>query len=453
MLIEKSSIVTGILTFCVAVVLAPAGLAGSRTATSPRGPSRQGQSLPSAPANPRSDVYLIQPNEESALAVQQWLVLGGPCPAGQWGLSVASGSQLAEKLRSGLIVVSKQRPDAPDGFLRRIVFINKRAIPNRIIFCTVQAGLGEAVWNGGNEKSKPIHFGFADIASAQGLLPGVSIRPPEETNKLSGLHMAPSDPPGASNDPPSFPPPCRSASRGFQVEMREAPIRAGASLTAAFRLCPQLTVGLIYHFGSLRYLHLGLSVDELAKVDLKAEALGQWQGRQKLAAIRFRPEVIEVGTVPVVVRPVVTIFLSEEGSLRSKLETDATQHAWGYADVAYHNGKWSHSFSRNSEPPEFEQPTISLGSSAKGELGARIELEIYGILGPYFEPAGYVQADYSVQSAQPVQRGCSLKFGLEGSAGIDLIVLEHVVKTKNFGNLFDISQNELCQKGKPAGSL
>lgn len=405
---------------CAAAALVPSLRAGSRVPVPLRKPHPQGKALsPTASAAPPHGVYPIKPQEEGMLVVRKWLKPGGPCAVGEWGLSVARQSRLARVLHLNLVVVSGPRKDAPDGFLRRIVSI--RHLGGQTVFCTEQARLGDAIPEGTLERS--IQFGFTDIASVHTMVPDVFVRPP---GRSAERFMQTS----ANLDPPSAHPPCLDATKGFQVAMQRAPVGVGAGITGAFQLCPRIEVVFSYHYGRLRYLHSGLLLDQSASVDLEVHANARWQGRQDLAAIRFNPLVVQIGAVPVVLRPVVTVFLAEEGSLKSKLTAGALEQTWGKVLIDYRARKWNASFSRSTPTIDFARPEIGIGTSAKGALGADVELEIYGIIGPFFEPAGFVKADYSTQSS------CSLQAGLEGAAGIDLKVLGHVVGRKKFRNIF-----------------
>jgi hypothetical protein len=423
MFVQKHSIALTAFGLFLVVTFAPVGRAVSRSPIRARDRAGQEQRAPSPPPG----VHRISAEEQHMFVVQQWLAPGGPCDAGQWGLAVSPGSSLARELKTETIVVSGPRPDAPDGFLRRIVSVAQMG--GQLIFCTTQASLEDTHVTGVIERNIPL--GIAYVASSVPLVPGVVIRTPSPSSP-SLRRVA------EVMGQPVNPPPCAEASRGFEVEMNRTPWRATADIEGALEVCPQLSMVLSYSFGHIRRLRFDLSLDESARVELTAAVRGQWKGSKDIANIRFQPIVAELGGIPVVLRPVVTVFLAGEASGQSNVKTGALQHAWGQALVDYDGQNWNRKFSSQPQTISLSPPTISAGSVAKGELGARLELEVYGTVGPYFQPTGYIEADYSTSA------GCSLQVGLEGPVGVDLKIFGHLLKRQPVGNLFDLNQSRRC---------
>lgn len=244
--------------------------------------------------------------------------------------------------------------------------------------------------------------------------------------------------------PPAVAGACVGANAGFATEFKRAPVEAGMTASGKFALCPEILLEVRYGFLKIKQARLGLTLAEQSQVFVAARAISHVEARRDVARIRFRPLVVMVGNVPVVLRPVVTIFVSAKASLRSNLDGSLVQGAVATGALNYYNGRGlvpPRPITVHNRPsPRFQYSPLSASENAKASLGAEIEIEVYGTIGPFLEPSLFVQAEHSSAA------GCSLTSGIEGSAGIHLSAFGHVLATAKSKDFFS---HEFARKPCP----
>lgn len=129
---------------------------------------------------------------------------------------------------------------------------------------------------------------------------------------------------------------------------------------------------------------------KLAKDSLKAE--------KELARYILTPVTVMVGILPVVFVPEVTISVSANGQVQVGVKTGITENATVTAGAEYAGGQWT-PIAQYTPQFTFTPPTLYATLDAKGTVGARVELLLYGIAGPYAELNGYLELKADTRKA------------------------------------------------------
>jgi len=177
-----------------------------------------------------------------------------------------------------------------------------------------------------------------------------------------------------------------------------------------------------------------LTTNETASLGLTSSvALPEIQTKVAVGpTLRFKPIVIWVGPVPVVITPVVRVVVGCDGSIAVGFETGITQSSHVEVGLAYQNGSWN-STREFSNDFDYLPPATTAECRVKGYVGPELDLLIYSVIGPYVLLDGYVEVDITPQATPR----WSLYGGLEASAGVMIGILDIEYE---FGELIDFRQ-------------
>ncbi len=173
-------------------------------------------------------------------------------------------------------------------------------------------------------------------------------------------------------------------------------------------------------------------VDELTmefggEQTLLAELVGSGQASfdesVPLGEIPFAPITFLVptpaGPVPVVITPAVKLEVGLAGSASGAFTASVNEAASFTAGVGYQDGRFG-GFWDGDTDLQFEQPTYGAALSVEASAGPRLEVLLYGAVGPYASVSGVVRANATVEGPPPCTRGV-LDAGLTAKAGVTLI--------------------------------
>jgi hypothetical protein len=138
--------------------------------------------------------------------------------------------------------------------------------------------------------------------------------------------------------------------------------------------------------------------------------------------VRFKPIVVTVGPVPIVITPELQIYLDATGSVRAGLATSARQSASLGAGLRYADGAVS-PVTKLSNTFTFNPPALTSAASLTAGVAPKFGFLIYGVAGPRLDTRAYLRL--ATTGTQ-----WTLKAGL--SAGAALVVPQlDVAYTKN----------------------
>ncbi len=143
---------------------------------------------------------------------------------------------------------------------------------------------------------------------------------------------------------------------------------------------------------------------------------------KEILRVEFTPFTVFIGIVPVVITPILSINVGVDGEIYANLSSSISQQAEFTSGLKYDGNSWSpianetHSFT-------FQPPTITVGASLRGFIGAELQALIYGVVGPTLQPELYSEVD-----ANPSQNPwLNLYAGISVEAGVEVEVLSHLI--------------------------
>lgn len=318
--------------------------------------------------------------------------------------SVFTFAQMTPELAAvapGEIIVAGPSDTAPDGFLRRVTSLN--ASGTMVEVHTASATLEDTI--------QQASF------SAQGVL---------EPSQVTRSVLAP----GASL---VATPDSAAAPAGFYIRIDGVilydhdgdPSTTYDQITAngLVEVTPSFRFEAEIRDWTLREMLFTTSAEETVELEVEAKVdLLTIEAAKELARFYLSPIVLQVGPVPVVFTPVLTVQVGVDGSVHVGVKAEATQTATLTAGLRYRNQAWS-PVQQFSNSFTFSPPRLSAGLDMKGYGGARIALLLYGVVGPYAGLQGYLKLEADV-FATP---WWILYGGFEAPVGVRFEVLSRIL--------------------------
>ena len=307
----------------------------------------------------------------------------------------ADGSLLfsaAPSLEPGDVVVSEPTAAAPQGLLREVTAVRQEG--DDYIVETVGAQLRDAVHQG----SLDVHLKLdpSDLASSTVLHSGIQLQNlGYELNTDFGTGGL------------------LQATGSLQIDpVIDLSIDIGCDDTV-FGVCaeiPDLNV------------HVEVGLNETANLDLVGDEDLEFDNEYGVATHNFEPVTFFIGPVPVVLTPRLEIYLTAQGSLTATLSFDVDQEIDLAAGFEYNSDDGFSDLSRNESSFGTSGVDFSGEVSANVAAGARFEILLYGVIGPY----GSLEAGASLAASQvglPGSGGTLWKLAgcLNGSVGISSV--------------------------------
>lgn len=190
---------------------------------------------------------------------------------------------------------------------------------------------------------------------------------------------------------------------------------AGARVTANgnVSLEPSLDLDLDIDLTGIHRLAFTIGGAQSATIDLTSGAGLQFDEKKDVASYNFVPFVFYFGPVPVVFVPRLVLEVGASGHVDAASTVSIVEQAEAKVGLAYDSGSFSPIAS--AEPTaSFGAPTIGASAGVKAWAGARAELLVYDVLGPYGTIDGYLRLD-AATNATPCW---SLKAGVESRFGL-----------------------------------
>lgn len=111
-----------------------------------------------------------------------------------------------------------------------------------------------------------------------------------------------------------------------------------------------------------------------------------------LATYYLAPIPVQIGIFPVTVSPQLTIFLGADGTVHAGVSAGITQEATLMAGLLYTNETWQ-SVNDFDNSFGYTAPTVTAELNVKAYVGAKVDLYISGIKGPYAKAKFFLQLE------------------------------------------------------------
>ena len=220
-------------------------------------------------------------------------------------------------------------------------------------------------------------------------------------------------------------------------------------LDGSFSVAPAFDLDLDFNFFAFKLSSLNLSFT--AREAFLAEVIGQgnasFSESVPLGTIPFAPIIIPIPglPVPVVLIPQVAIQAGVNGSTSGDVEVSIMQEAGFTVGVGYRNGEFG-GFSDSDSSFNFEEPVYSGAASIKATAGARMEILIYGTVGPYAGADAFLELAASAEGPPPCVNGV-VNAGMGGVAGVRFI---GSYETTLFNKTHPVASFDTCNAGPNA---
>jgi hypothetical protein len=271
----------------------------------------------------------------------------------------------------GEIMVAGPSSAAPDGFLRRVTAVNISG--NQVTMQTEAATLEDAIQQGEVVFSRRL---TPEALAAQELAPGVTLRPSSVV----------------------------STQTIFYIEMKDVVIydddgdlsTTGDQVLAngSIEFEPTLDFSLRIQRGVIEHMQFTINARESADLELEARLAAFSRKKEKLLGqpIHLQTFVVMVGPVPIVFAPVVTFQVGLDGNIHVGVTTGVKQEFTAFAGAKYVDKAWG-PLAGLSNSFTWTLPTLHVGVDIKGYLSARLQVLVYGLVGPYGDAGPYLRLE------------------------------------------------------------
>ncbi len=319
----------------------------------------------------------------------------------------------AQTMTAGDVVVSSPSAAAPDGFLRKV--INVRQENGKTILETAPATLRDAIQKGSLQATRALSA--SDV---------------ESTNLTQGVkYVVKRD---ARADDPTFLFDKVLYDRDGDKTTKDDQVALRGSLDL------KTTVNFDWDID-----FLPPDFDFLAKANfietsnlmLVGKESFKFDKKIRVGQIRFKPFTFSIGSVPVVIRPIIQLDVGIRGSVNGEVSVSVTQTLTMTAGAKY-NEEWTNLSDVNND---FKVDSSIIKGSLNAEIYANttLELLLYESVGLYIRPEVFVALDAQFPR-KPYWK-------LDGGIGVDLGVeidkwgIEKSFKRRVYENRFPIAQS------------
>ncbi|CAG0996393.1 Formylglycine-generating enzyme [Anaerolineae bacterium] len=296
----------------------------------------------------------------------------------------------------GEVIVGGAAANAPYGFLRKVSSVSP--IGGQLVVATTQATLEDAIQTGAAHISRALA-----PDQIQGRMQAKGVTLVATPQSLDEFYLTLENVVLYDHD--------------GNLTTTNDQIKADGSI----RLEPGFDFNLVVKDWKLKELAFTTSVKETAEIKLKAEVdLASVKKEKEIARYTFSPITVMVGIVPVVIVPVLTVNVGVDGSVHVGVTAGVEQRATILAGLQYAGDVWQ-PVSDFSNEFYWNPPALSAGLDLKGYAGARLNLLLYGVAGPYADINAYLKLEANIAD----DPWWTLYGGLEVPVGVKIEVLGH----------------------------
>lgn len=200
-----------------------------------------------------------------------------------------------------------------------------------------------------------------------------------------------------------------------------------AEISGSLSIDSSIDLALDFDFArfELKELSLSLGAEETFVAELVGHGESEFDESLQLGAIGFAPITLILpiptppGTVPVVLTPRVALQAGAIGSVHGEVQASVLQEASFTAGLGYRDDAFQ-GFSDSDSTFDFEQPVYQAAVNVRAWAGPRMEVLLYGAVGPFAQVDAFVELGASVDGPPPCVRGV-LDAGLRAQAGVDFL--------------------------------
>jgi len=264
-----------------------------------------------------------------------------------------------DALSPGDVMVGDAAPNAPFGFLRKVVSVSSAG--GQVVVETEGATLEDAIGTGGAQVSYVL---FPDDVQGGTQAAGVTLATVPQTQGLDFCYTL--------EDVVLY-------DGDGNLDTTNDQVTANGSI----QLEPAFSFRLLVRGFELEEFSFTASVDEVADLEIGAEVeLSLIKVEKEIARHYFLPITVMIGPVPVVIVPVLVVSVGVDGSVHVGVTTGVTQQVTLAVELAYADGEWSPTSDFSSQF-EYSLPALSADLGLKGYTGAQLLLMLYGVAGPH----------------------------------------------------------------------
>lgn len=343
-------------------------------------------------------------------------------------LYFSQATPAVEALKAGDVLVSEASSAAPFGLLKKVIAV--RAEGERIIVETTDALITEAVHQGSGSVSRELKP--EDIRSTQIFQEGVTFEGFDASSQISARsHGLMSMAPSALLRPAGL-------TYRFNTDLGTG---GQVQVTGTATINPIMDFGLNISCDEVVNTFLGrvckeipdlnvlakVGVQENANLVIKGASSYTFKEDYQIARHEFSPITFFLGPVPVVLVPVLKIYLKGDGSLTAKFDYVVDQNLTLAAGFKYNSDNGFEDLSEYKSGFKQTGPTFSGALDVRAMMGVQFEIMLYGAIGPYgnLEGGAHLQANLDgLPSAKNLlwnADGCLwLNVGIDSVKAIDL---------------------------------
>lgn len=314
-------------------------------------------------------------------------------------LTFNSSAIAVPNLNSGDTIVSDVAPNAPNGFLLKVVAVAKASNGNYVV-TTTPTTLEQSIQQGALTASGTLTSD--NLVATKALRQGVSFK--------------------------------KDASGSPVIQFNNVDLNVGAGNNAVFSgsnaggnvvVSGNVTISPNYNFScnisSFQLQHIAFTATEVETGQISASSTitGQFTGTDtQVGQLIFSPVTFFIGAVPVVVQPILTVSVGGNGNVSIGMTSSVTQQATLTAGVNYANGNWTPT-DQISNTYSYNPPTISANASATVYGKPEIQLAVYGVVTPYLNLKGSLSLNADITT----NPWWTLSGGLESDLGMKMSIL------------------------------
>lgn len=288
----------------------------------------------------------------------------------QGQITLPSGTSLAGKLHTGMIIAGGISNITPYGFLKKVTGVNING--SNAIFTTENATFEDAFVNASVNFSKQLSVN--DISESNNYLNGISVK----SSNGEGFFIKADDVVLWDGDG-------NPSTTGDQI-------KADGSIF----IDPTMNFSFDIHNGKLGKFYFSVKNVQSSKLTIfvGSEVFSR-ECDYSLVRITMNPIYIQAGLVPIVAVPVLEINLGAKVEVNLRVEAEVTQSAELEYGVQYVNGLWE-PISHSELSLTYEPPQLSASVEVKGYFGPQLNLLLYGIAGPYTNANIFLKLDADI---------------------------------------------------------
>jgi hypothetical protein len=292
-------------------------------------------------------------------------------------------------VQEGDVLASDVTELAPGGFLRKVLSVNRSG--NQFVIETDETTLEEAVQQGVVEIGEELTTD--DLAVVLPAKKGIAV-----------AKVRPGRAPGV-----------------IRIEIPNVELADKVFANGSIEVEPKFNFKLVVKNHQIEEVHFTNETKTMVDLELDAQ-LGHAgvESRKELASMRFKPITFWVGVLPVVIQPELVLTVGVNGDVSADITTSVVHYGELSSGVHYDKvTNWTTQPTDLTNTHEFNPPHLTTDASLKAFAGPRLNLFLYGVLGPHGQLDGYLELTADVLETP----WWEFYGGLEAGIGVEVKIL------------------------------